>query len=477
MRSKINIVWLKRDLRLQDHEPLYKAQQENIPFILLYIYEPSLITDPHYDQRHWRFIQESLDDIQAELQKNKNNLSIAYGESVDVFTKLSKLFDIQYVFSHEETGLDVTFKRDKNVAIYFKSQNIIWIEYQSNAVIRGLQDRKTWDRAWARFMRDQIIKINTDHLNIISVDLGGVNIPLFERDDNFQKGGMTQAQATLDDFFSIRGQDYYKFISKPYKSRSSCSRMSAYIAYGNISIRQIYRKILENWNRAGWRRSMTALSSRIHWHCHFIQKFESECRIEYETINTGYQNFPYLIEEEEHADFSSWVNGTTGFPLVDASMRALKHSGYINFRSRAMIVSFACHYLRIHWKLVAKALARLFLDFEPGIHYSQIQMQAGVTGINTIRIYNPKKQALDHDPEAIFIKTWIPELSSHQPEYVINLPLQSNDLFAGESNYPQAKYNFQERIKESKDLLWQWKKSIHVKQNNAKILAKHVRPQ
>jgi deoxyribodipyrimidine photo-lyase len=158
-------------------------------------------------------------------------------------------------------------------------------------------------------------------------------------------------------------------------------------------------------------------------------------------------------------------------------MRALKHSGYINFRSRAMIVSFACHYLRIHWKLVAKALARLFLDFEPGIHYSQIQMQAGVTGINTIRIYNPKKQALDHDPEAIFIKTWIPELSSHQPEYVINLPLQSNDLFAGESNYPQAKYNFQERIKESKDLLWQWKKSIHVKQNNAKILAKHVRPQ
>ena len=296
MRSKINIVWLKRDLRLQDHEPLYKAQQENIPFILLYIYEPSLITDPHYDQRHWRFIQESLEDIQAQLQKNKNNLSITYGESVDVFSKLSKLFDIQYVFSHEETGLDVTFKRDKNVAIYFKSQNISWIECQSNAVIRGLQDRKTWDRTWARFMRDQIIKINMDHLNIISVDLGGVNIPLFERDDNFQKGGMTEAQATLDDFFSIRGQDYYKFISKPHKSRSSCSRMSAYIAYGNISIRQIYQKILENWNRAGWRRSMTALSSRIHWHCHFIQKFESECRIENETINTGYQNFPYLVE-------------------------------------------------------------------------------------------------------------------------------------------------------------------------------------
>ena len=351
------------------------------------------------------------------------------------------------------------------------------MESQSNAVIRGLQDRKTWDKAWARFMRDKIIKINPQKLNTIEFDFGEVNLPSFEVDSNFQKGGMVEAQVTLEDFFSIRGQDYYKFISKPNKSRSSCSRMSAYIAYGNISIRQIYQKILENWNRVGWRRSMTALSSRIHWHCHFIQKFESECRIENETINRGYQNFPYLVEDEEHADFISWLNGTTGFPLIDASMRALRYSGYINFRSRAMVVSFACHYLRIHWKLVAKALARLFLDFEPGIHYPQIQMQAGVTGINTIRIYNPKKQAMDHDPEATFIKTWVPELNLHQPEYIINLPLQSNDLFSNESNYPQAQYNFQERIRESKDLLWQWKKSVHVKQNNAKILAKHVRPQ
>ena len=74
MRSKINIVWLKRDLRLQDHEPLCRAQEENIPFILLYIYEPSLISDPHYDKRHWRFIQESLEDIQTELAKTKNKL-------------------------------------------------------------------------------------------------------------------------------------------------------------------------------------------------------------------------------------------------------------------------------------------------------------------------------------------------------------------------------------------------------------------
>ena len=297
MRSKINIVWLKRDLRLQDHEPLYRAHQEKIPFILLYIYEPSLISDPHYDKRHWRFIQESLEDIQTELAKIQKKLSIVYGESVDIFSELSNRYDIQHVFSHEETGLNVTFERDKNVANFFKRQNINWMESQCNAVIRGLQDRKTWDKAWARFMRSAIIKINPQKLNIIDIDFGEVNLPSLEVDSNFQRGGMIEAQATLEDFFSTRGQDYYKLISKPHKSRSSCSRMSAYIAYGNISIRQIYQKILENWNRVGWRRSMAALSSRIHWHCHFIQKFESECRIENETINKGYQNFPYLVED------------------------------------------------------------------------------------------------------------------------------------------------------------------------------------
>ena len=477
MKNKINIVWLKRDLRLQDHEPIYKAQQEDLPFILLYIFEPSLIKDPHYDKRHWRFIQESLEDIQTELTKNQKKLSIAYGESLDIFRELSTLYDIRNVYSHEETGLDITFTRDKNVANFFKIHNIIWMESQSNAVIRGLQDRKTWDKEWARFMRDKIIKIDMNQLNIIYKEFSRVKVPYFEIDKNFQKGGMVKAQSTLDDFFSNRGQDYYKFISKPQKSRNSCSRMSAYISYGNISIRQIYQKILDNWSRIGWRRSMSALSSRIHWHCHFIQKFESECRIEKDTINQGYQNFPYLVDYEDHEDYISWVNGNTGFPLIDASMRALKYTGYINFRSRAMVVSFACHYFRIHWKLVAKALARLFLDFEPGIHYPQIQMQAGVTGINTIRIYNPKKQAIDHDHEATFIKTWIPELSSLQPNYIVNLPLQGNDLFSHEPSYPEAKYNFQERIRESKDLLWQWKKSIYVKQNNAQILAKHVRPQ
>ena len=138
-----------------------------------------------------------------------------------------------------------------------------------------------------------------------------------------------------------------------------------------------------------------------------MQKLEDEPRLEWQNLNTGYDELRTEFDEEK---FQAFVEARTGYPMIDASLKYLYRTGWINFRMRAMLMSFCSYHLWLHWRRPAIHLAKHFLDFEPGIHYSQAQMQSGTTGINAVRIYSPIKQALDQDPDGDFIKREIPAL-------------------------------------------------------------------
>jgi deoxyribodipyrimidine photo-lyase len=404
-------------------------------------------------------------------------LTVSHSGAVYTLNEIRRQCKIHRILAHEETGHLKSYARDRLVRKWCKTNHIPFIEYNQTGVTRRLKNRDDFSKRFKVFLsssssssqhqpntsnnvssmrRRLVTDLTLKHRCWNPLELSDFNeIPLEHRVDRSERqlGGEERALATLESFLTERGAGYASGISSPNSSWSTGSRLSPYLTWGHVSIRTVIFRLQEKQNvlrkqknRGGtticanpnWLRSLSAFSSRMHWRSHFIQKLETEPNMEKYDLCPAFQHLRRGEGDWNQSYYDAWASGNTGFPFVDACMRCLIRHGWLNFRMRAMLVSFATYNLWLDWKRIAPHLARLFLDYEPGIHYPQLQMQAGTTGINAMRVYNVTKQGHDQDPYGIFIRKYVPELTQvpneyiHEPRKMPNRVQHKHNIFIGD---------------------------------------------
>jgi deoxyribodipyrimidine photo-lyase len=428
----IQVVWFKRDLRTTDHAPLAEAAAAG-PVLPLYVAEPEYWRLPDVSIRQWLPLRQALEDLAVRLSALGAPLIIRAGSVVDILGKIHAAVGIARVLAHEETGNLWTYRRDDAVRAFCARNGIVMREFSQTGVIRGAgaRIRDRWAAHHDRFLSAPLIPEPERLIPVPEAKVAPIPdaATLGLTEDGCaepQPGTRTEGLAQMESFLAGRGADYRRGMSSPLTGAVSCSRLSVPLATGALSVREVVRRLRDA------RRDLAAmppdlrpvpvtaidsLVARLHWRGHFMQKLESEPDLETRSFHPAHQDARRSTSHDDPA-LIAWAKGRTGIPFVDACMRSLIATGWLNFRMRAMVQSFASYHLGLDWRVSGEHLARLFADYEPGIHWPQVQMQSGQTGINTPRIYNPVKQGLDQDPEGVFTRRWVPELARVPPGFL-----------------------------------------------------------
>ncbi len=471
-----SIVWFKRDLRASDHAALARAAALG-HVVPLYVYEPDYWTQPDVSGRQCDFVKESVADLATTLARMGTPLVVRVGRVVDVLDTLRAEVTFERLISHEETGNAWTFARDREVGAWCRAQGVAWEEMAQSGVVRRLNGRDGWAKQRNAYLRKPQIEV-PERLNgpVLASDA----VPAFGGDDHCrlrQTGGRAQALSLLGSFLTQRGQTYRRDMSSPVTGETSCSRLSPYLAFGCLSGREAsqatavrQREVIGT--REGWGSSLKSFQARLAWRDHFMQKLEDEPALEHRCLHSAYEGLRPRVPDA--ARLAAWQAGETGLPFVDACMRYLDATGWLNFRMRSMVMAVASYHLWLDWRDTGLHLARQFTDFEPGIHWPQVQMQSGTTGMNTIRIYNPVKQGKDQDPTGVFTRRWVPELAAVPDEY-----LQEPWLWAGaaqilDTSYPAPIVDVAEAARHAREKVWSVRRGDAFRSEAARVVDKHA---
>ena len=259
----VNLVWFKKDLRTHDNQALHEALK-NGNVIPIFVIEPDLWILPDHSSRQWEFVRECLIDLNKSLNVIGLKLILRVGNIQDVIKEFTERFNVKGIYSHEETGNEWTFRRDQDLRLFMKNERIIWYEYRQFGVFRGLKTRKSWSQEWEQHMSQELFN-NHRRVNY-AIDIPSHGLPSskslnlsVDKCSNRISGGRDQGLNKLNEFLKYKIDNYQYSLSSPLKAFDGCSRLSPYLTWGCLSIREVVQAIRKT-NKRGSR----PIDSRLH---------------------------------------------------------------------------------------------------------------------------------------------------------------------------------------------------------------------
>jgi deoxyribodipyrimidine photo-lyase len=439
------LVWHRTDLRVRDNPALDRATalaRDNEATI-----QPVFVFDPRFygskslacDGRI-AFLHECLSSLREQYRERGAELAFLHGEPAERFGALLRRTSTPYshlcytrhptarygarrddeLRSHIDDGDEsADFQRCRTTIEAVPEGAIVF-----DAQERGIDSREGWAEQCEEYLRDECylspdpdVLVSETNAPASDVTIKGIEaryeVDPVKRD--VPRGTHRAAHRRLDWFARAKTIDQYPGgISPPAQAEQRTSRLSPYLRFGVLSARQVYRAGVE---RGGAERARDLFESRLYWNRHFRQKLADNPTLTREAVNPVLRGL-YTDDEHDPELVAAWKEGRTGFPMVDASMRALTETGWLNFRMRAMIASFFGYVLKQWWRIGADFMYFHLIDADPAINYAQWQMQCGLVGCHPNRVYNPRKQARENDPDGEFVRAYVPELRDLPTEFL-----------------------------------------------------------
>jgi len=408
------IIWHRQDLRVHDNAAVEAAGPEAIP---VYVIEPDWLDHELVSDARVRFVLECLADLDRQYRERGTRLQVLIGDPLSILDQL------------KEQGHSIVTQADANTLHRGRIEEIRdrFTTVAGEAVDPDGRDRDWWQgmQAWFRSEQHDPPSRFEDAVPIDGLSVSTA-MDRYGRDpdqDRFGRGGTAAGLDRLRTFLE-EIERYAGSLSSPADAEDRTSKLSPYIRYGAVSVRRAHQRTRDIVDGTEPGRAVRMFLDRLEWQQHFAQKIEDNPQLMDEAINPVFRDLHRdgMDEELIHA----WKTGQTGYPLVDASMRALRQTGWISFRMRAMCASFFSYGLKQWWKIGADHFYRYLIDADVAINYYQWQMQSGLVGVHANRIYDPVKQVEDNDPDGRFIRRYVDELEA-LPDAYLARPWEMSD--------------------------------------------------